>query len=203
MNFDYWMTGGPGITVDLQPQSFFIDYDDTDTSFKAFGKTYGPQRRPGDPYTMRPFLAVFQRRGGTAWVADDFMANFVVRYWDYELGYVTTARADAGVGLCPQFLGEGAGGELRYSFSWMQSVGVQVIKPKADDQPLMLAGFNEAPLSPAVPLFRLRSGYDESRSQWYLAPLAPEGHRPPEPALFNISFRSSMRMLSAVLQTQG
>lgn len=198
VNFGFWMAGGPGKVEHLPPQSFFMDYDDADTSITAFGKTYGPQRKPGAPYTMRPFLVVFRRREG-AWLTDDFLANFEVRHWDYEFGYVTTERPDAGIALGqPRLLGIGEAGELRYGLNWMQTVGIEVAVPR--DGPLLLAGFNGTALASPAPLLRMRSGYDAKSCQWYLAPLPPADHEAPEPAMYNVGFRNSMRMLAAYLQ---
>jgi len=202
-HFDYWMAGGAGVTVELPPQSFFIDYDDTDTSFRVFGKTYGPQRREGEPYTMRPYLVVFRRLAGVPWVADDFLANYEVRYWDYEYGYVTTPRLDVGIGLGPQLLAEAENGDLCYSFYWMQSVRLQVTKPAADREPLRLTEFNGQAVPNAQPLFRLRSGYDQDRACWQIAPLPPSGHAAPPAAEYSISFHSSMTLLSAFLKTSA
>lgn len=197
VNFAYWMDGGPGVRRVLPAQSFFFAYDDTDTSVTTFGKTYGPQRKPGAPFTMRPFLVVFERTD-RPWAANDLLANFEVRYWDYEFGYVTKARTDVGIGLGPRFLGEGRDGELRYAMCWMQTVPLEVVLPKGGG-PLQLTSFNGRMLEKPVPLFRMQSGWHDPSSQWYVAPVAPEGHKAPALATFNVSFRSAMKMLSAVL----
>mmetsp|Transcript_10383 Transcript_10383/g.24422 ORF Transcript_10383/g.24422 Transcript_10383/m.24422 type:complete len:189 (-) Transcript_10383:81-647(-) len=182
----------------LRPQSFFIDYDDTEMSVTALGKTYGPQRKPGDPFTMRPFLTVASRRP-SEWVVEDFLANFEIRHWDYELGYVTTERLDSGIILAPHYLGLSAAGKHRYSFSWMQSVPIEVELPASSNGPLLLVRFAGKEVAP-VPIFRLRVGFNWGCSQWYLAPMPPTGFASPEPALFNVGFASSMRMLTAYLQ---
>lgn len=199
MRFDSWMQGGPGMRVQLPPQSFFFDYDSADMSISACGKTYGPQRMPGDPYTMRPFLTVLQRKEDSAWIPEDFLANYEVRYWDYELGYVTKERKDACVVIAPRYLGVGPKGEYRYSFNWMQSLHMEVTLQAACAGPLMLVRFGGEEVQPPVPLFRLRSGYDQKSSRWYLAPFPPAGHPPVKPLLFTIGFSNSMRMLSAYL----
>lgn len=197
-NFDYWMDGGPGITKTLPAQSFFIAYDNTDTSITAFGKTYGPQRRPGAPYTMRPFLVVFERTSAS-W-EKDFLANFEVRYWDFEFGYITQPRTDVGIGLCPKFVGHGDGGEMRYTMNWMQTVALEVVLPKSGG-PLLLTSFDSCVLAQPVPIFQFHSGWHAQVSQWYLAPIPPQGHKVPVPAKFNVSFSSAMRMLTSYLQT--
>eukprot|EP00416_Gambierdiscus_australes_P025543 CAMPEP_0171068232 /NCGR_PEP_ID=MMETSP0766_2-20121228/8445_1 /TAXON_ID=439317 /ORGANISM="Gambierdiscus australes, Strain CAWD 149" /LENGTH=464 /DNA_ID=CAMNT_0011524525 /DNA_START=128 /DNA_END=1522 /DNA_ORIENTATION=+ len=197
--FGYWMAGGDGKRARLRPQSFFIDYDDVDMSITALGKTYGPQRKPGDPYTMRPFLTVVCRKD-TEWVTENFLDNFEVRYWDYELGYVTTERWDSGVILAPHYLGPGAQGEHKYSFNWMQTLPMEVALPASCKGPLLLTRFGGRELPAPVPLFRLRMGLDQSSSQWYLAPLPPARFTSPEPAFYNIGFASSMRMVTAYLQ---
>uniref|UniRef100_A0A7S1WH73 Uncharacterized protein n=1 Tax=Alexandrium catenella TaxID=2925 RepID=A0A7S1WH73_ALECA len=168
-------------------------------SVSACGKTYGPQRMPGDPYTMRPFLTVVQRKDETVWIPEDFLANYKVRYWDYELGYVTKERKDAAVVFAPRYLGSGPNGEHRYSFNWMQSLHLEIAFQPPFTGPLMLTRFGSEEVQPPVPLFRLRSGYDQKSSRWYLAPQPPKGSAPIEPLLFNIGFSNSMRMLSAYL----
>jgi len=196
--FARWMDGGDGITAQLPAQSFFVDYDDTDMSITAFGKTYGPQRKPGDPYTMRPYLCVFERKVGT-WDREDFLANFEVRSWDFELAYVTSERLDVRVGLGTKFLGQGGEGELRYELTWMQTLSFEVVVPSSGGT-LLVSNFSGHKLERPVPLFRLRSGWDFMRSQWYLAPLCPSGYDNPEPAFYRVGVWNSARMIGAYLQ---